>query len=92
MERSPAVGLSLSIKPARGTESDRAFESRGSELLWVRVSGAEWKPICWPFGISRPTANRPWEYGLSVHRLAAERPARADEAVAAGCGGGGAPS
>ena len=28
--------------------------------------GTEWKPICWQFGISRPTAHRRWEYGLSV--------------------------
>ena len=33
---------------------------------WARVSGTEWKPICWQFGISRPTAHRRWEYGLSV--------------------------
>lgn len=42
------------------------LEPELGKLLWARVSGTEWKPICWQFGISRPTAHRRFEYGLSV--------------------------
>ena len=44
----------------------RWLEPELAKLVWARVSGTEWKPICWQFGISRPTAHRRWEYGLSV--------------------------
>ena len=37
----------------------RWLEPELGKLVWARVSGTEWKPICWQFGItsSRP-ANR----------------------------------
>lgn len=44
----------------------RWLEPELGKLVWARVAGAAWKPICWRFGISRATAHRRWEYGLSV--------------------------
>ena len=44
----------------------RWIEPDLGKLVWPRVSGTEWKPIFWRFGISRPTAHRRWEFGLSV--------------------------
>jgi len=40
-----------------------------ARLVWVRAEGAPWKAICWRFGIARATANRRWQYGLSVIAL-----------------------
>jgi hypothetical protein len=36
------------------------------KLVWARAERSPWKVICWRFGISRATANRRWEYGLSI--------------------------
>ena len=44
----------------------RWLEPELGKLVWARVSGSEWKPICWQIGISRPTAYRRWEYGLNL--------------------------
>lgn len=44
----------------------RWLEPEDAHLVWMRATGSPWKPICWRFGISRATANRRWEYGLSV--------------------------
>ena len=44
----------------------RWLETDDARLVWMRVSGHRWKPICWRFGISRATAHRRWEYALSV--------------------------
>ena len=44
----------------------RWLEPELGKLVWARVSGTEWKPICWQFGISRATAHRRCKYGLSV--------------------------
>ncbi|HDP90101.1 MAG TPA: hypothetical protein ENN42_09135 [Thioalkalivibrio sp.] len=44
----------------------RWLESEDARLVWARVDGMAWKPICWQFGISRATANRRWQYGLAV--------------------------
>jgi hypothetical protein len=68
----------------------RRLEPELAKLVWAGASGTEWKPICWQFGISRPTAAPPVGMRAQRHRLAAERPARADEAVASKFGGGGA--
>ncbi len=40
-----------------------------ARLVWTRAEGARWKEICWRFGIARATANRRWQYGLSVIAL-----------------------
>ena len=37
-----------------------------SKLVWMRLERAPWKAICWRFGIGRATANRRWQYGLSL--------------------------
>ena len=37
-----------------------------ARLVWMRADRAPWKAICWRFGIARATANRRWEYSLSV--------------------------
>lgn len=42
------------------------LEPDDAKLVWARADGTPWKPICWRFGISRATAARRWEYGLSV--------------------------
>ena len=44
----------------------RWLEKDDARLLWLRVNGTQWKPICWELGISRATANRRWQYGLAV--------------------------
>jgi hypothetical protein len=35
-------------------------------LVRARLAGAPWKSICWRFGISRPTADRRYRYGLRL--------------------------
>ena len=44
----------------------RWLEPQDARLVWLRANRTAWKPICWEVGISRATANRRWEYGLSV--------------------------
>lgn len=44
----------------------RWLEPDDARLVWARAERTPWKPICWRFGISRATACRRWEYGLSV--------------------------
>jgi hypothetical protein len=44
----------------------RWLEVHDAKLVWARADRAPWKAICWQFGISRATANRRWQYGLSV--------------------------
>ena len=44
----------------------RWLEPQDARLVWLRANRTQWKPIWWEFGISRATANRRWEYGLSV--------------------------
>jgi len=58
--------------PRQITEAEEALlwlrwlEKDDARLLWLRVNGTQWKPICWELGISRATANRRWQYGLAV--------------------------
>jgi len=58
--------------PRQITEAESALlwlrwlEKDDARLLWLRVNGTPWKPICWELGISRATANRRWQYGLAV--------------------------
>lgn len=44
----------------------RWLEPDVARLVWARAERTPWKPICWRFGVSRATACRRWEYGLSV--------------------------
>lgn len=44
----------------------RWLEPEDANLVWARADGTPWKGICWRFGIARATANRRWEYALSV--------------------------
>lgn len=44
----------------------RWLEPEDAKLVWARAEGTPWKPLCWRFGISRATACRRWEYGLSL--------------------------
>jgi hypothetical protein len=44
----------------------RWLEKDDARLLWLRANRTQWKPICWELGISRPTANRRWQYGIAV--------------------------
>ena len=47
----------------------RWLQPDDSKLVWSRAERTPWKPICWRFGISRATAHRRWQYGLSVIAL-----------------------
>ena len=42
------------------------LEAEDAKLVWMRVEGIPWKAICARFGISRVTANRRWEYAMSL--------------------------
>jgi hypothetical protein len=44
----------------------RWLEPNDAALVRARVAGAPWKSICWRFGISRPTADRRYRYGLAL--------------------------
>jgi hypothetical protein len=58
--------------PRQITEAEEAMlwlrwlEKDDARLLWLRANRTQWKPICWELGISRPTANRRWQYGIAV--------------------------
>ena len=47
----------------------RFLAPEDGKLVWARAEGAPWKEICWRFGVARATANRRWQYGLSVIAL-----------------------
>jgi len=42
------------------------LEPDDAGIVLARLEGAPWKPICWRFGISRPTADRRWRYALGL--------------------------
>jgi hypothetical protein len=44
----------------------RWLEKDDARLVWLRANRTPWKKICWELGISRPTANRRWQYGIAV--------------------------
>ena len=44
----------------------RWLDPDDAAILRTRLSGAPWKSICWRFGISRPTADRRYRYGLRI--------------------------
>ena len=44
----------------------RWLEAEHAKLVWARADRTPWKAICWQFGVARATANRRYQYGLSV--------------------------
>jgi len=42
------------------------LEPEDSKLVWMRSERHQWKAICWRFGLSRATANRRFDYALSL--------------------------
>jgi hypothetical protein len=42
------------------------LEREDAKLVWARAERTPWKIICWRFGVSRATAHRRWQYGISV--------------------------
>lgn len=44
----------------------RWLEGEDVKLVWARSDRTPWKAICWRFGIGRATANRRWQYALSL--------------------------
>jgi len=56
----------LAAQEAGTAEGRTGKDVEVSKLLWARAEGTPWKAICWRFGISRATAHRRWEYGLSL--------------------------
>ncbi|MGE0854123.1 MAG: DUF6362 family protein [Hyphomicrobiaceae bacterium] len=42
------------------------LEPADSKLVWMRAERHQWKAICWRFGLSRATANRKFDYALSL--------------------------
>ena len=44
----------------------RWLEGEDAKLIWARSDRTPWKAICCRFGISRATANRRYQYALSL--------------------------
>jgi hypothetical protein len=44
----------------------RWLEGEDAKLVWARADRTPWKAICCRFGISRATANRRFQYALSL--------------------------
>jgi Domain of unknown function (DUF6362) len=44
----------------------RWLEGEDAKLVWARADRTPWKAICCRFGISRATANRRYQYALSL--------------------------
>ncbi len=44
----------------------RWLELDDARLVWMRVDRARWRAICQQFGIARSTANRRYDYALTV--------------------------
>jgi hypothetical protein len=58
--------------PRQITEAEAALlslrwlEKDDARIVWLRVNRQPWKKIGWEVGLSRPAANRHWQYGLAV--------------------------
>lgn len=65
LKRSPPLSDAITRMEATLTWL-RWLEPEDAKLIWARADGTPWKGICWRFGIARATANRRWEYALSV--------------------------
>ena len=44
----------------------RWLEKDDARIVWLRANGTPWKKVGWEVGLSRPAANRHWQYGLAV--------------------------
>jgi len=64
-QRPPPSPDSIS-RMERTLEWLRWLEPEDAKLVWMRAEGKPWKAICWRFGMARATANRHWEYALSL--------------------------
>ena len=44
----------------------RWLEKDDARIVWLRANGEPWKKITWEIGLSRPAANRHWQYGIAL--------------------------
>ncbi|MET4127969.1 DUF6362 family protein [Roseovarius sp. MBR-6] len=44
----------------------RWLEKSDARIVWLRANGEPWKKITWEIGLSRPAANRHWQYGVAL--------------------------
>lgn len=44
----------------------RWLEKSDARIVWLRANGEPWKKITWEIGVSRPAANRHWQYGIAL--------------------------
>lgn len=44
----------------------RWLEKIDARIVWLRANGEPWKKITWEIGLSRPAANRHWQYGVAL--------------------------
>ena len=58
--------------PRQITEAEEAMlwlrwlEKSDARIVWLRANGEPWKKISWEIGLSRPAANRHWQYGIAL--------------------------
>ena len=58
--------------PRQITEAEEAMlwlrwlEKDDARIVWLRANRTPWKKIGWEIGLSRPAANRHWEYGIAL--------------------------
>jgi len=58
--------------PRQITEAEEAMlwlrwlEKCDARIVWLRANGKPWKKIGWKVGLSRPAANRHWQYGVAL--------------------------
>ena len=44
----------------------RWLEKDDARIVWLRANRTQWKKIGWEIGLSRPAANRHWQYGIAL--------------------------
>ena len=44
----------------------RWLERDDARIVWLRANREPWKKITWEIGLSRPAANRHWQYGVAL--------------------------
>ena len=44
----------------------RWLDKDDARIVWLRANRKPWKKIGWDVGLSRPAANRHWQYGLAL--------------------------
>ena len=42
------------------------LEKDDARIVWLRANGTPLKKFSWEVGLSRPAANRQWQYGIAV--------------------------